>query len=223
MRVEDQREADDHEQELRGEVDDGEEDVETRRLLDPDDVQRDERDDDDHAADDVPGVLAQRAPEDREVVRHEERRDGDRDDVVEHLRPGSAEGDELVEGVPGEARRAAGFRIANRALGVGRRRGREDQAADHEDERCQPERDPRDEPEGVVDGRADVAVRSREERRCPEDALERLLPPPAAPPGRLGCRRAHARRLEVLAASTASTSSAPLRAGTSRGSRRSGG
>ena len=52
------------------------------RLLDPDDVQRDERDDDDHAADDVPGVLAQRAPEDRQVVRHEEGGDGDRDDVA---------------------------------------------------------------------------------------------------------------------------------------------
>ena len=38
-----------------------------------------------------------------EVVGHEERRDGDRDDVVEHLAPGREEGPELVEGPAGEA------------------------------------------------------------------------------------------------------------------------
>ena len=42
-RAEDQDEPDDHEQELRGEVDDGEEDVQPCRFLDPDDVQPDEQ------------------------------------------------------------------------------------------------------------------------------------------------------------------------------------
>ena len=73
------------------------------------------------AADDVPRVLLERLPEDREVVRDEERRDGDRDDVVEHLRPGGSEADELVEGVAREARRAARLRVAHGALGVGQR------------------------------------------------------------------------------------------------------
>ena len=75
-----------------------------------------------------------------EVVRDEERRDGDRDDVVEHLRPGGPELDELVEGVAREARRAARLGIAHGALGVRERRRGEDEAGDDEDERRQAER-----------------------------------------------------------------------------------
>ena len=153
--------------------------------LDPDDVDRDEQDDHDRADDDVPRVLPQRLPEDREVVRDEERRDGDRDDVVQHLRPGGSEADELVEGVAREARRAARLRVAHRALGVGERGRREDQARDDEDERRQPEREDRRDAERVVDRRADVPVRRRKERRCPEDTVEPLLAPPA--PLVLGC------------------------------------
>ena len=66
VRAEDEHEADDDQQRLRGEVDDRE-DVEAGGLLDADDVDH-EQDDDDCAADDVPRVLAQRLPEDREVV-----------------------------------------------------------------------------------------------------------------------------------------------------------
>ena len=58
------------------------------------------------------GFVAQRLPEDREVVRDEERRHGDGDDVDEHLRPRRDEADELVERVPREARRASRFREA---------------------------------------------------------------------------------------------------------------
>ena len=82
--------------------------------------ERDEDDDHDRAADDVPRVRAQRLPEDREVVRHEERRHGDRDDVDEHLRPAGGEADELVERVAREARGAAGLRETRRPLRVGR-------------------------------------------------------------------------------------------------------
>ena len=102
--VEDEEEADPDQQRLRREVDDGEEHVQVRRLLDADDVDPDQEDDDDRADDDVPGVLAQGLPEDRQVVRDEERRDRDRGDVDEHLRPGGAEAGELVERVAGEAR-----------------------------------------------------------------------------------------------------------------------
>jgi hypothetical protein len=175
VRVEDQHEPDHDEEELGREVDDGQEDVEVRRLLDPDDVQKDEEDDHDHTADDVPRIVPQRLPEDREVVRHEERRDGDRDYVVEHLRPRGREGHELVEGVACEGGRPARLGEPHRPFRVGGRRRREDQAADDEDERREPQRDPGDQAEGVVDRGADVPVGGREERRRAEDALEPLL------------------------------------------------
>ena len=158
-----------------------ERDRELRGLLDADDVQRDEHDDHDRAADDVPRVRPQRLPEDREVVRDEERRDRDGDDVDEHLRPRRAEADELVERVAGEARRAAGLGEAHRSLRVRRRRRGEDHARDHEDERRQPERVDRGEAERVVDRGADVAVGGSEERRRPEDALELDLAPSPRP------------------------------------------
>src|SRR6185437_9345045 len=50
-----------------------------------------------------------------------------RRDVVEHLRPRRLERDELVERVPGEARRAARLRVAHRPLGVGGGGAREEQ------------------------------------------------------------------------------------------------
>ena len=122
--------------------------------------------------DDVPGVRPQRLPEDREVVRHEDHRDRDGDHVVQHLRPGGPERDQLVERVAGEARRPARLRVAHGALGVGRGGRGEDQPADDEDERRQAERDPGRQAERVVDRRADVAVGGREERGRPEDAFE---------------------------------------------------
>ena len=193
------------EDQLRAEVDHGEKDVQPRRFLDPDDVQRDEEDDHDRPADDVPRVRLQRFPEDREVVRDEERGDRDRDDVVEHLRPRGSERDELVEGVAREGRRAARLRVAHRSLRVRGSGGREDQAADHEDKRSQSERNARDQPERVVDGGADVPVGGREKRRGPEHALEPLRPPSPPPPGRDGRTHAlgvgrHARTLTPAAA-----------------------
>ena len=80
-----------------------------RRLLDADDVEGDEDDDHDRPRDDVPRVRLQRLPEDREIVRNEERRRRDGDDVHEHLRPRRVEADELVEGMPREARGASRF------------------------------------------------------------------------------------------------------------------
>jgi hypothetical protein len=158
VRREHEHEAEQNQQELSGEVRDREEDVDVGRLLDPDDVQEHEQADHHDPEDDVPGVLPQRGPEDREVVRDEERGDSDRRDVVEHLRPGRLERHELVEGVAGKARRAAGLRVVNRPLGVRRRRAGEDQPGDDEDDRGQAKRVDGDDAEGVVDRRADVAV-----------------------------------------------------------------
>ena len=101
--------------------------------------------DHDRADDDVAGPVAQRLPEQpADVVRHEERRDGDRADVGEHLRPGGEERPELVERAPGERGRAARLRVHRGRLGVGRRRAEEEEPGDHEDHRREAERVGRD-------------------------------------------------------------------------------
>ena len=171
---EDEHEADDHQQQLREEVDHGQQDVDAGRLLDADDVDQAEDDDDADAEEDVGRAVAQRVDADHaaEVVRHEERRDGDRDRVVEHLRPGREEGRELVEGAAGERRRAARLGVHRGGLGVGGRRQIEDEAGDDEDDRRQAERERRDEAERVVDRRAHVPVGGREEGVDPQHPLE---------------------------------------------------
>ena len=95
--------------------------------------------------------MAERLPEDGQVVRDEERRDRRGDDVGEHLRPAGEERGELVECVAGEARGAAGLWIANGAFCVRRGSGGEDEPADEKDERRQSERDSGDQAERVVD------------------------------------------------------------------------
>jgi hypothetical protein len=121
-------------------------------------------------------------------VRDEEGRDGDRDHVVQELRPGGSEADELVERVAGKARRAAGLGVVHGSFRVRERGGREDEPRDHEDDRRQPEREDGGDAERVVDRRADVAVRGRKQRRRAEHALEPLLPPPAATRRHGDCR-----------------------------------
>ena len=174
LRREDEEEADDHQQQLGQEVDHGQQDVDAGRLLDAHHVDQAEDDDDADAEEDVGRAVAQRVDADdaAEVVRHEERRDGDRDRVVEHLRPGGEEGRELVEGAAGERRRAARLGVHRGGLGVGGRRQIEDEAGDDEDDRRQAERERRDEAERVVDRRADVAVGGREEGVDPQHPLE---------------------------------------------------
>ena len=167
IRAEDEDEADHDEQQLRCEVDDCEGDVERRGLANPDDVHRHEHDDHEIPTTMSHGFVPERLPEDREVMRDEEGRDRDGDDVIQQLRPRGAEADRLVERVPGEARRASRLRIANRPLGVGHRRAGEDQSRDHEDDRRQPQREDSGNAERVVDRGADVAVDGREERGAP--------------------------------------------------------
>ncbi len=171
-RTEHEEEPEEHEEHLRREIDHREDDRELRGLLDTDDVETHENRDHDRAADDVPRIRLQGLPEDREVMRHEERRRGDRNDVHEHLGPRSPEADDLVERMPSKARRPTRLRVENRALRVGGRRHREHQPRDEEDQRRQSEGVDRRESEGVVDRRADVAVSSGEERRRSKDSLE---------------------------------------------------
>ncbi len=134
-----------------------------------------EQRDDDQAAEDVVGVVLERAEsgERAEVVRHEERRDRDREDVVEAQRPAGEERDDVVEGVARERGGAARFGEHRGALGVRFGGQREQTAGEHEHQRREPERVRGDEAERVVDRGADVAVGGREH---PGDA-DRLAQP----------------------------------------------
>ena len=175
LRAEDEDEADPDQHDLGRKVGDGEDQVELRRLLGAADVDQGEGDDQHRAADDVAGAIPKPGPEHRQVVRHEEGRDRDRDRVVEHLPPGRDEADQLVEGMPGEARGAAGLREHHRRLGVGRRRGGEDQARDDEGDRRQAKRKRRRDAKRVVDRGANVAVGGGEQRADAVDAAQRFV------------------------------------------------
>ena len=165
--------ADQHQQQLRHQVDEREDDVDAGRLLGAEDVDRGQQGDHCRAEDDVAGRRPQGLPEQpADVVRHEERRDRDGDRVVEHLRPGGEERDELVERAPGEARRAACLRVHRRRLGVRGGRPEEEDARDDEHHRRQAECERGHQPERVVDRRPDVPVRRREQRVDAEDSLE---------------------------------------------------
>ncbi len=172
-RVEDQRDAEAHDRQLAAEVDHGEDEVDADRVLDAAHVDECQQRDDDRRQHDVPRRLLEAFPREAPgIVRREERRDGDRDDVVEHLRPGREERPQLVERAPGEQRRAARLGIHRGRLGVCRGGAVEERSRDQEDERREARRERRDEPQRVVDRRADVAVRRREERVDPEHALQ---------------------------------------------------
>ena len=175
LRAEDQDQADPDQHDLGGEVGDGEDQVQFRRLLGAADVDQGEGDDQRRAADDVAGAAAQPGPEDGQVVGHEEGRDRDRDRVVEHLPPGGDEADQLVEGVAGEAGGAAGLRVHHRRLGVGGGGGGEDQAGDDEGDRGQAEGEGGGDAERVVDRGADVAVGGGEQRADAVDAAQRFV------------------------------------------------
>ena len=103
---------------------------------------------------------------------HEERGDRDRDHVVEHLAPGGEERPELVERVAREARGPAGLGIHRGGLGVCGGGQVEDPAGDDEHDRRQAERERGDQTERVIDRRADVAVRRREQGVYAQDPLE---------------------------------------------------
>ena len=157
-RAEDQDQPDHDQDHLRAEVGDRQDQVEPARLLGPLHVECRQEDDHDDAADDVARRVSEPRPEDGQVMRHEERRDRDRDDVVEHLPPARDEADQLVERVAREARRSARLRVHDGRLGVGGRRGHEDQAGDHEGNGGQAEGEGGCDAQRVVDRRAHVAV-----------------------------------------------------------------
>ena len=175
--VEHQHEPDPDQQDLRAQVGDGKDEVEFGRLAQAADVQRHQQPHDDQAAEDVVGVVLERvqARKRAQVVRHEERRDGDREDVVQAQGPAGEERHDIVERVARERRGAAGFREHGRALGVRFGRQREQPAGEQEDQRRQAERMGGDESERVVDRRADVAVGRSEQARHADRSPQTML------------------------------------------------
>ena len=134
-----------------------------------------------------PGAVPERTPEDGQVVRDEEGRDRDRDDVIEHLPPGGDEADHLVEGVAGEARGPARLGVHHGRLGVGGGGEHEDQPGDDEGDRGQPEGEGGGHPERVVDRGADVAVGGGEQGADAVHAAQRLVL--RDPPSHRSCRK----------------------------------
>ena len=126
-RREQQHQRDDHDEDLCREVEQREDDVEACGLFDADDIDDHEQDGGDDAADGVVRPLEEDRPEDGQVVRHEEGRDGDGRRVDEHLAPADAEAHELVEGAAGEAGCATRLGHGRSRLGVRPSRGHEQQ------------------------------------------------------------------------------------------------
>jgi hypothetical protein len=161
-RREEKGEAEHDEQQLSDEIEDRYDERERVEATRPA-HQADESDRDDHYAahDHVAGALRDRMPADREpqVVREEEGRERDHDQVVEKERPAGDEPGEVVEGDADEGRRAAGLPDHRRPLRV--RQGHDEKEdADHgENRRRQPERVQGDDAEREVDRGRHLAVR----------------------------------------------------------------
>jgi hypothetical protein len=187
VRREEEREPEHDEQELRGEVEARDGKAGAVQLRAAGEAEARDAEDDGDGDDDVPRRLPQRVDAKRraQVVRQKQGRKRDHDHVVEEERPAGEEAERVVVGAPDEGRGAARLRDRRRALRVRERDDEKEDPRAEEDERRQAERVGGDDPEREVEGRGDLAVRDREERRCVERALEaaelagHLGPPPA--------------------------------------------
>ena len=174
--VEQQREAEHHEDELQPEV--GEHD-ERRAVVAarPRAAQVGERDVGDHADGEqrLRQAARQAPPEHREVVRGRERADRDQDQVVEQDRPARDEAEQLVEGVAGEDRRPTALLVQRGALDVGEHEQREEQRRDEHHGPGQRVGALDDQADGEVDRGGREALGDAEEGRRAEPALEALV------------------------------------------------
>jgi len=114
-------------------------------------------------------VHAEREPE---VVREEEGRERDHDQVVEEERPAREEPGEVVESDPHEGRGAARLADRGRPLGVRQRHDEEEHADNAEHLRREPERMQGDDAEREVERRRHLAVRNGGEHRSVEHLLQ---------------------------------------------------
>ena len=128
---------------------------------------------DDAAADDhVPGALDLREECPGNVVRDEESRERDHDQVVEKQDPAGGEAPKVVERNPNERRCAAGLADRRRSFRVREGDDQEQEPRREQHRGGEAERVQRDDPEREVDRGGDLAIRDREERRSVEDPLE---------------------------------------------------
>ena len=132
--------------------------------------------DDDHSDpdEDIGGALGQGLPAERvtQVVRDEERRERDHDQVVEEDGPAGEEPELVVERPPDEGRGAARLRDRGGSLGVGERDEEEEHADAEQHPRREAERVERDDAEREEERRRDLAEGDRRQRGSLEDALE---------------------------------------------------
>jgi len=171
---EEDRKAEDHEQRLRHEVEERHGDADAIEPRSPEETHAGDRCDNHAGSDHVarpPGdrVDAEGEPE---IVRDEERREGDHDQVVEEEHPAGEEAGEVVEGDAHECCGASGLANRRRPLGVGERDDEEEQTDEPEDDRREAQRVQRDHAEREVDGGGDLAVRDGGERGRVEGALQ---------------------------------------------------
>ena len=168
--------------------------VQARAPGEPDDPDHGDRDDARH---DVPGRVADAVEPERraDVVRHEERGEGDHDQVVEEERPARDEADEVVEGAPRERLGAADLRDRRGALRVGERDEPEDDARDGEDDAASARAPPRRRCRARRRSRPrSPRTRSRRAPGRPAPARSRgPSVPPTRPSGAARSRRACAR------------------------------
>ena len=132
---------------------------------------------DDHQAGDadLPARLGEVVGDRLQVVGNRDRRQRGDDQVVDQDRPAGDEGDQLVEGVAGEAGGAAPLADHRATLDVAERGQHEEQPGGEEDQRGQAEAAVGDDAEREVDREADGGVDGDEEAGDAEAAVEQRL------------------------------------------------
>ena len=171
---EEERQAEDDEQQLRGQCDACDRDREPIEARTADESNRGDDEDDSDPDEDVGRALRQSFPADRmaQVVRDEERRERDHDQVVEEDRPTRQEAQLVVERPPDERRGAAGLGKRGGSLGVRERDDQEQRADPEQDPGREAERLERDDPEREEERGRDLPEGDRGQRGSLEDALQ---------------------------------------------------
>src|SRR5205814_1714440 len=161
-----EREAENHEQQLGNEVDDGNREAERVEPRRPEQAHERDRPDQDATDDHIPRALRDRVPAECEsqVVREEERRERDHDQVVEEERPAGDEPSQVVEGDADEGRGAAGFPDRGRPLRIRQGHDQEEHADNAEDHGRETERVQSDDAEREEEHAEDVAGRASADR-----------------------------------------------------------
>ena len=171
---EEKRQAEDDEQQLRGQRDACDRDREPVEARTADEAHRGDGEDDSDPHEDVGRALRQCFPADRmaQVVRDEERCERDHDQVVEEDRPAGEEAQLVVERPPDERRGPTGLRKRRGSLGVRESDDQEQSAHPEQDPGREAERLERDDTEREEERGRDLSESDRGQRGSLEDALQ---------------------------------------------------